>query len=213
MLTFSNFDRSTLRLFVAACFALGGASLATAHAQDNPNALTGVFGDPIGTPIAYGNGGDNWLVGEPIDWVADFAEPSVNTATSEDMSAESLAAHPTCEVYDGGRRALIRGAVLHADPYSPAAIAIEVIDNHGRRELHAINAGDGGFFLLDLPVDHAFSAYIAAAGQPDAMTACTRPNIAPAPGLGLGGVAISNSTPAAEATLNVDAAVDAYSLF
>lgn len=214
MLTFSNFDRSTLKLFVAACFALGGASLATAHAQDNPNALTGVFGDPIGTPVAYGNGGDNWLVGEPIDWIADFAEPSVNTATSGDMSAESLAAHPTCVVYANGRRALIHGAALHDAQYGGgAAVALQVINADGSRTLHALTAGGDGFFTYDMPVaPNVFAVRISVAEQPDAMSPCTRPNIAPAPGLGLGGVAISNSTPAAEATTNVAEAVDDYNL-
>jgi hypothetical protein len=58
-----------------------------------------------------------------------------------------------------------------------------------------------------------FAVRVSITEQPDAMSPCTHPNVEAAPGLGLGGVAISNSTPAAEATSNVDAAVDAFNLF
>jgi hypothetical protein len=196
MLTFSPFDRSTLKLFVAAFFVLGGASMVTAHAQDIAAGPTGVFGDPIGTPIAYGNGGNSRLVGG-------------------DMSAEGLAAHPTCVVYANGHRALIQGAALHDAQYGGgAAVALQVINADGSRTLHAFTARGDGSFIYDLPVaPNVFAVRVSIAEQPDAMSPCTRPNVEAAPGLGLGGVAVSNSTPAAENTKHVDAAVDAYNLF
>ena len=166
MHTLSSFDRTTMKLLVAAFFVLGGASVATAMAQD---------------------------------------------AGASPMSAENLAAHPTCVVYDDSRRALIQGAALR-NTAAPAALM--VIDRMGGSTVHATTAGDGGFFSLDLAVPNgAVAIHIAVAGQPDAMAACTNPDNAPTPGLGMAGVAISNSTPAAEAATNVDTAVDAYNLF
>jgi hypothetical protein len=166
MPTLSSFDRTTMKLLVAAFFALGGASVAMARAQD-------VDDGP--------------------------------------MSTDALAAHPTCVVYDGGDRALIQGAALHGDA---AAVALMVSDRMGGSSLHATTAGDGGFFSLDLAVPNgAVAIHVAVAGQPDAMAACTRPDNAPTPGLGMAGVANSNSTPAAEAATNVNTAVDTYNLF
>ena len=73
---------------------------------------------------------------------------------------------------------------------------------------------DGGFFSLEVAAPHrAVSADVSVDGQPDAVAECTRPNVAPLSGLGLGGVAITNSTPAAETTEHVEQAVDAYNLF
>lgn len=183
----SSLDRTTLKLLVAAFFALGGASMITAHAQDIAAGPTGVFGDPIGSPVAYGNGGET----------------------------EGLAAHPTCVVYDNGRRALIQGAALHDGQFgNGAAVALEVINSDGSRTLHAFTASGDGSFIYDLPVaPNVFAVRVSIAEQPDAMSPCTRPNVEAAPGLGLGGVAISNSSPSADATSNVDAAVDAYNLF
>jgi hypothetical protein len=127
------------------------------------------------------------------------------------MSAESLAAHPTCAVYDGGARVLIQGAALHDDA---APVALMVSDRIGGSSLHATTTGAGGFFSLDVAVPSgAIAVHIAVAGQPDALAACTNPDNAGAPGLSVAGVALSNSTPAAETTEHVDQAVDAYTLF
>lgn len=182
MPTFSAFDRSTLKLFIAAFFVLGGANVATAWAQEvaaNPLlGLRGVVLDPSTSP----------------------------------MSAESLAVNPTCVVYGYGNRALIQGAVLHDDPHGPTAAAVEVTDSNGHGELHAVTAGAGGFFYLDVIVPAGpFAIHVAAAGQRDAMSVCTHPDIAPAPGLGLGSVSISNSTD--QTAANVQQSVDAYNLF
>lgn len=180
MPTFSSFDRTTLKLLVAAFFALNGVSVATAQDVAGADPMVGLHGVVLDPPAAP-------------------------------MSAESLAAHPTCIVYANGRRVLIQGAALHD---GPAAVAVLVLDADGRGELHATTAGDGGFFSLEVAAPHrAVSADVSVDGQPDAVAECTRPNVAPLSGLGLGGVAITNSTPAAETTEHVEQAVDAYNLF
>lgn len=78
-----------------------------------------------------------------------------------DMSAVNLAAHPTCVIYDGGKRALIQGAVVR-DGQGQRDAQVAVTSNSGRRS--SAVTGDGGFFTVDTTVDSAAPTFHIAGG-------------------------------------------------
>jgi len=281
MLTFSNFDRSTLKLLVAAFFVLGGASVATAHAQDvtcTPDTCPPVYigsrsetdSAPLPVSISQWNSGfaapgftygvgaqpaTNWanLVGDlpspqsPVEafhflrddggghWVEPTTTAFVVYSKSHrkvEISGIVMAQgmpRPHAKIYVD---VVLDGEFLNSQTvttdekgaYSSTLQApARIVSVRVRPEsfcsgyepdcFPSSSSGEGDSADSGTPVGSPNAVHVAVAGQPDAMAACTNPKNAAAPGLGLAGVAVSNATPAADTTSNVDQAVDAYNLF
>lgn len=249
MLTFSSFNRATLKLFVAAFFVLGGAWVTTARAQ---NYVVDSSNDSVahGWPSSTGTGLANGVAPvQAAPWADVFGvltnpEALVDRTFTYPVKEDQPTCHPappsttpSITYSMAHRKVEVSGIVMFEgkpQPHVKVHVFVELAGDFTNWQQLATDKNGAYRVMIQAPAritgvtvhptlfcsddvgcdDIAVSGFARSiTGQPDAMSPCTRPNVAPAPGLGLGGVAISNSTPAAENTEHVDATVDAYNLF
>jgi len=252
MLTFAHFNWNTLKLLVAAVLVLGGASVATARAQDyvvdsSTDSVARGWPSSTGTGLAYGVApvqAAPWA-----DMFGDLTNPKAlvdrtfafpvkeDQPTCQQVSPSTT---PSVAYSKAHRKVEVSGIVMFEgkpQPHVKVHVFVELAGDFTNWHQLATDQNGAYRVIVQAPAritgvtvhptlfcsDDVGCDDIAVSGFPlsmtelltstKAMAACTNPDNAPAPGLGLGGVAISNSTPAAQAAANVQQSADAYNLF